>query len=123
MPSFGVACWWKPTLMKPTLVRPDFEFISRILLRALILAILILAFWFLAFWLAGDWMLDIHSYFLGMDATQKEEFAIPFKLLNYGGMMAFKLTAGLAFLVPWLAIRWTLKSGGPPGAHSVSRES
>jgi hypothetical protein len=76
---------------------------SGVLLRCVALGAGLLLFWFVLFLVAADTAYGIHSKLF--DITKRE-----FDLLNYYGMAVLKLAIFVAFLVPYVAIRLTLRA-------------
>ncbi len=78
------------------------ELIARALIRAFWIGIIILGIWFIFFILAEGAGFKIHEGLFGITMEQ-------ITLINYGLMGLFKLFLFLAFLIPYIAIRWAMK--------------
>jgi hypothetical protein len=57
----------------------------------------LLIVWFLVFWLAHDWMHMVHANLFHVSVEQ-------FDLINYGGILLFKVGILLLNLVPCIAL-------------------
>jgi len=86
-------------------LRAQAELAASVLLRCFALGIALMLFW-LAFVLVGtDLAVAIHGRLFSVTREQ-------FIMLNYVGMGLFKLFIFAVFLIPYVAIRWTLRGSG-----------
>ena len=84
-------------------IRRQLEIASAVLLRCLILGAGLLLFWFVILLLAGDRVHDMHGKFY--DLTKHE-----FDVIHYCGIALTKLVVFVVFVIPYVAIRLTLRS-------------
>jgi hypothetical protein len=79
---------------------------AAVLLRCFLLSLILIYFWFAFYWLSGDTGYAIHTRFFGCSRHD-------YDILNYAGIAFTKICAILFFLIPYLAIKWTVgKKGG-----------
>lgn len=90
-------------------VRRSLEVASAVLLRCLIVGAGLLVFWFVILLLAGDMAHGVHSKFY--DITKQQ-----FDVIHYCGMGLTKLIVFVAFVIPYVAIRLTLRSASQAGS-------
>jgi hypothetical protein len=81
-----------------------FETVAAILLRCFFLSLVLVYFWFGFYLLSGDLGHAIHSRFF---ACSRHDY----DLLNYFGIAFTKIFAIVFFLIPYLSIKWVLRSG------------
>ena len=79
------------------------EFISRVLIRAFAIGLIFLVIWAIVFIFGKDMAFRIHGGLFGITMEQ-------IVLLNYIGMGLFKLFLFSVFLIPYVGIRWAMKS-------------
>jgi len=82
------------------------EAAASVLLKGLILGIAFLLLWFGIYHFAGEFGLKVHGALFGIGAYE-------FALVNYCGMGLFKILVIALFLIPYVAIRWALKTREP----------
>jgi hypothetical protein len=80
----------------------QFEYLARVLIRCFVLSLALLLIWFVFYLVVGRWGYDIHSRMFEM--TRRE-----FDLIMYCGMAFVKLSAFVFFLIPYIAVRLTLR--------------
>lgn len=83
----------------------DRKFVERVLLRCVILGAVVLVIWLLFFLIADELIYKVHG---GMF---KEITVRQFQIIHYCGIGLTKIFISLFFLIPYLAMRWTGKSG------------
>ena len=92
--------------------RAFYELTARILIRAFAVGAALLLLWLVVYLLLDKaWVAELHSKFMGTTVTAQQLGEI-----NYYGLGATKLFIYFVFLVPWLAIRWTLKKNPVPAS-------
>lgn len=92
--------------------RAFYELTARILIRAFALGAGLLLLWLVIYLLLDKvWVAVLHSKFMGTTITAQQ-----LGQMNYYGLGATKLFIYFVFLVPWLAIRWTLKNNPIPAS-------
>jgi hypothetical protein len=85
----------------------DRRFVSGVLLRCMIYSFILVLWWAAMILVGGDWVYRIQSVFFGLSRHE-------FDLINYCGIGLLKVFMFMAFVIPWLAIRFTAKSLTPP---------
>ena len=92
--------------------RAFYELTARILIRAFAVGATLLLLWLVVFLLLDKaWVAELHSKFMGTTVTAQQ-----LGEMNYYGLGVTKLFIYFVFLVPWLAIRWTLKKNPVPAS-------
>jgi len=86
-------------------LRAQADFVASVLLRSFALGMALMLLWLGVFLFGMDMVVAIHGRLFGVTREQ-------LVILNYGGMGLFKLVLFAAFLIPYAAIRWTLR-GSP----------
>jgi len=79
-----------------------FNAAAGVLIRCFVLAVCLLLFSFVFYLLAGDWAYCVHSKWF--DLTRQD-----FDLMYYYVLASFKIAAFLFFLIPYIAIKLTLR--------------
>ena len=75
---------------------------AKVMITCFLWGMVFLLVWLLVYLFLGDWAYSIHSKMFRM--THHE-----FDLMNYCGMMGMKLILFVFYLIPWIAIKRTLK--------------
>jgi len=83
--------------------------VERFCLRAFLVSFGFVLFWFALLLATGDWAFGIHGAMLGIEEADMERFVYDARMMFYFLMGAFKLTAFLLFLIPWLVLRFSRK--------------
>jgi hypothetical protein len=77
--------------------------LAGLLLRCSLYGLSALLIWFVMFRVAGQWMYEAHRLVFGMPALTRHEF----DLLNCCGLVLLKLPIVVAFVLPYLAGRFS----------------
>lgn len=84
-------------------LRAQAQLAASVLLRCFALGMALLLFWFVFFLVGTDLAVAIHGRLFSVTREQ-------LIMLNYVGMGLFKLVIFAVFLIPYVAIRWTLRT-------------
>jgi hypothetical protein len=83
--------------------RNTLELVASIMIRAFALCVVFLSLVFVVILVCGDLIYPLHNSLFQITRLE-------FNVEIYSWLGSFKLAAFVLFLIPYLAIRWTLKS-------------
>ncbi len=89
----------------------DSRLFAGVLLRCSLYGFATLLIWFAMLRVAGQWTYELHRLIFGMPTLTRHEF----DLLNYCGFVLLKLLVVVAFVIPYLAVRFSRDYDTPPG--------